>query len=101
MISPADPCSAWTAKASKRVQLGYDLNSMIDVEHAVIIDVEATPARTYDEVAATRTMIDRTEKVLGAKRLAADAADGTGKMLASLGQRHHPAYSRRGEVSMS
>jgi hypothetical protein len=35
--------------ANKRVQLGYGLNSMIDVEHAVIIDVEATPARTYDE----------------------------------------------------
>ena len=78
----ATSSDAWTAKASMRVQLGYDLNSMIDVEHAVIIDVEATPARTYDEVAATRTMIDRTEKVLGAKRLAADAADGTGKMLA-------------------
>jgi hypothetical protein len=46
-------------------------------------------------------MIDRTEKVLGAKRLAADTADGTGKMLASLGQRHHTAYSRRGEVSTS
>jgi hypothetical protein len=59
---------------------------MIDVEHAVIIDVEATPARTYDEVAATRTMIDRTEKVFGAKpeRLAADTAYGTGKMLAWL-----------------
>jgi hypothetical protein len=68
MISPTDPCSAWTAKANKRVQFGYGLNYMIDVEHAVIIDVEATPARTYDEVAATRTMIDRTEKVFGAKR---------------------------------
>jgi hypothetical protein len=49
-------------------------------------NVEATPARTYDEVAATRTMIDRTEKVFGAKaeRLAADTAYGTGKMLAWL-----------------
>jgi hypothetical protein len=37
---------------------------MIDVEHAVIIDVEATPARTYDEVAATKTMIERTKLVL-------------------------------------
>jgi hypothetical protein len=26
----------------------------------VIVDVEATPARTYDEVAATKTMIERT-----------------------------------------
>src|SRR6476659_3101432 len=44
------------------------------------------PARTYDEVAATRTMIDRTEKVFGAKpeRLTADTAYGTGKMLAWL-----------------
>jgi hypothetical protein len=25
----------------------------------VIVDVEATPARTYDEVAATQTMLDR------------------------------------------
>ena len=26
VISPADPCSAWTAKANKRVQFGYGLN---------------------------------------------------------------------------
>src|ERR1700731_4126561 len=37
--SPTDPCSAWTAKANKRVQFGYGLNYMIDVEHAVIVDV--------------------------------------------------------------
>jgi hypothetical protein len=52
VISPSDPCAAWTAKANKRVQFGYGLNYMVDVEHAVIVDVEATPARTYDEVAA-------------------------------------------------
>src|ERR1700680_1225734 len=40
VISPTDPCSAWTAKANKRVQFGYGLNYMIDVEHAVIVDVE-------------------------------------------------------------
>jgi len=86
VISPTDPCSAWTAKANKRVQFGYGLNYMIDVEHAVIVDVEATPARTYDEVAATRTMIDRTEKAFGLKpeRLTADTAYGTGKLLAWL-----------------
>jgi hypothetical protein len=86
MISPTDPCSAWTAKANKRVQFGYGLNYMIDTEHAVIVDVEATPARTYDEVAATRTMIDRTEQTFGMKpkRLTADTAYGTGKLLAWL-----------------
>ena len=79
VISPSDPSSAWTAKANKRVQFGYGLNYLIDIENAVIIDVEATPARTYDEVAATKTMIDRTERCLALrpKRLAADTAYGT------------------------
>ena len=54
VISLSDPCSAWTAKANKRVQFGYGLNYLIDIENAVIVDVEATPARTYDEVAAPR-----------------------------------------------
>src|SRR5580692_2737006 len=85
-ISRVDPCSAWTAKANKRVQFGYGLNYLIDIANAVIVDVEATPARTYDEVAATRTMITRTEQRLGlkAKRLVADTAYGTGKFLGWL-----------------
>jgi hypothetical protein len=86
VISPSDPTSAWTAKANKRVQFGYGLNYLIDVENAVIIDVEATPARTYDEVAATKTMIDRTKQCfdLKPKRLIADTAYGTGKFLGWL-----------------
>ena len=76
VISPSDPSSAWTAKANKRVQFGYGLNYLIDIENAVIVDVEATPARNYDEVAATKIMIDRTERcfALKPKRLAADTA---------------------------
>ena len=75
VISPVDPCSAWTAKANKRVQFGYGLNYLIDIENAVIVDVEATPARTYDEVAATKTMIKRTEETVGAQ--AANASSPT------------------------
>src|SRR5204863_4233789 len=100
VISPVDPCSAWTAKANKRVQFGYGLNYMIDLGHAVIVDVEATPARTYDEVAAARTMISRTETAFGLKpaRLTADTAYGTGKLLAWLLDRnitpHIPVWER-------
>jgi hypothetical protein len=43
VISPVDPCSAWTAKANKRVLFGYGLNYMIDIEYAVIVNMEATP----------------------------------------------------------
>jgi transposase len=86
VISPSDPCSAWTAKANKRVQFGYGLNYLIDIENAVIVDVEPTPARTYDEVEATKTMLDRTERRLHLKpkRLAANTAYGTGRFLGWL-----------------
>jgi IS5 family transposase len=100
VISPSDPCSAWTAKANKRVQFGYGLNYLIDNENAIIVDVEATPARTYDEVRATRNMITRTNQRLGLKpqRLAADTAYGTGKSLAWLLEQdiepHIPVWDR-------
>jgi hypothetical protein len=86
VISPCDPASAWTAKANKRVQFGYGINYLIDNAHAIIVDVEATPARTYDEVASTKVMIERTKHRfdLKPKRLAADAAYGTGKFLGWL-----------------
>src|ERR1700726_5050730 len=100
VISPSDPSSAWTAKANKRVQFGYGLNYLIDVEHAIIVDGEPTPARTYDEGASTRTMLERTEQRLGLKPdwLPGDTAYGTGKMLAwRLGKKitpHIPVWER-------
>ena len=33
-----------TANVDKRVQFGYGLNYLIDIEHAIVVDVEATPA---------------------------------------------------------
>jgi transposase len=86
VISPSDPCSAWTAKANKRVQFGYGLNYLVDTENAVIVDVEPTPARTYDEVESTKTMLDRVERRLNLKPkwLAADTAYGTGRFLGWL-----------------
>ena len=83
VVSPSDPASAWTAKANKRVQFGYGLNYLIDNAHAIIVDVEPTPARTFDEVRSTKTMLERAQKRFGLKpkRLAADTAYGTGKFL--------------------
>lgn len=103
VISPSDPASAWTAKANKRVQFGYGLNYLIDIENAIIVDVEATPARTFDEVAATRVMIERTEERLGLKpkRLLADTAYGTGRFLGWLVKQkrivpHIPVWDKSG-----
>ncbi len=86
VISRSDPSSAWTAKANKRVQFGYGLNYLIDIENSIIVDVEATPARTFDEVAATKMMIERTNQRFDVKpdRLVADTAYGTSKFLGWL-----------------
>ena len=100
VISPTDPCSAWTAKANKRVQFGYGLNYLIDIENAVIVDVEATPARTYDEVRATKTMIERTERRLDLKPEAARRGHGVrDRQVPWLARRcrHHAAHPGVGE----
>ena len=65
---------------------GYSLNYLIDTEHAVIVDVEATPTRISKEVDATETMIERTGDRLGLRpeTVAGDVAYGTGEMLGWL-----------------
>jgi hypothetical protein len=45
-------------QGQQAVQFGYGLNYLIDTENAVILDVEATPARTYDEAAAMKLAPD-------------------------------------------
>ena len=98
VISPTDRCSAWTAKANKRVQFGHGLNYLIDIENVVIVAVEAPPARTSDAVGATKTMIERAKQRLNLApdRLAADPAYGTGKWRARR-RRHRAAYPGMGE----
>ena len=49
------------------MQFAYGLNYLIDNAHAIIVDVEATPARISKEVASTRTMLTRTAERLGLK----------------------------------
>ena len=65
---------------------GYSLNYLIDMENAIIVDVEATPTRISKEVDAAGTMIERTQERFDLKpqRIAGDVAYGTGKMLGWL-----------------
>jgi hypothetical protein len=44
VISPSDPSSAWTAKANKRVQFGYRLHYLIDVEERKCLTPSSLPA---------------------------------------------------------
>jgi transposase len=84
--SLTDPAAAWTNKGQMKAVFAYGTNYLIDTKKAVIVDVEATPARWSAEVAATKTMLARTKAKLGLtpQILAADAAYGSGLMLGWL-----------------
>jgi hypothetical protein len=71
-------------REGQRVLFGYGHNYLIDAAHAVIVDVEATPARTYDEGEVTRTMLERTRQRFGVRPngLAANTGYGIGRFLA-------------------
>lgn len=99
-LSPSDPAAAWTTRGRHKVMFGYSLNYLIDMENAVILDVEATPTRISKEVDATEIMIERVEErfALKPKHVAGDVAYGTGEMLGWLVDRgidpHIPVWDR-------
>lgn len=83
-ISLSDPASRLTAAVGRPAFFGWCTNYLIDVKHAVIMDVAATPALRTAEVNAAKAMIDRVEDRFGMKpkRLIGDTAYGTAGMLA-------------------
>ena len=84
-ISLTDPMARWTAAKSPAF-FAYSTNYMIDVEHGVILNVEATPAFRTDEVESTKTLLEHIEdnRKLKPKRLMGDTAYGTASMLGYL-----------------
>jgi len=85
-ISPTDPAARYTAAANSAAVYAYSDNYLIDLKHAVILDVEATTAIRQAEVGAAKTMLDRTAEqfALAPSRLVADAGYGSAEMLGWL-----------------
>src|ERR1700734_460167 len=71
---PADPASRWTGANGGMAFYAYSTNYLIDLKHAVIVDVEASTAIRQAEVTACKTMIVRAKARfdLHPDRLAAD-----------------------------
>jgi transposase len=82
-ISPVDPAARWTGANKGPAFFAYATNYLIDLDHAVIVDVEASTAVRQAEVTAARTMIERVQDRHGLSpdRLAADTAYGSAEML--------------------
>ncbi len=85
-ISPADPAARWTGAHGGQAFFAYATNYLIDTDHAIIVDVEATTAIRQAEVLAARRMIERTASnlALQPRRLLGDSAYGSAEMLGWL-----------------
>lgn len=81
--SHSDPASQWTGALKGPAFFAYSDNYLIDTDHAIIVDVEASRAIRQAEVGATRTMIGRTREKFGLypEVLAADTAYGAAENL--------------------
>lgn len=82
-ISPVEPAARWTAANKGPAFFAYATNYLIDLKHAVIVDVEASTAVRPAELTAARTMIERVQDRhdLHPDRLAADTAYGSAERL--------------------
>jgi transposase len=82
-IAPVDPAARWTAANGGLAFFAYATNYLIDLDNAVIVDVEASSAIRQAEVTAAKTMIARVRQRfdLHPERLAADTAYGSAEML--------------------
>ena len=85
-VSRSDPAAQWTGAHKGHAFFAYATNYLIDLDHAVIVDIEASRAIRQAEVGAARIMIARTQDRFGLwpERLAADSAYGSAENLAWL-----------------
>lgn len=103
--SHSDPASQWTAARKGPAYFAYSANYMIDTDHAVILDVEATRSVRQAELGAMQTMLDRTNDTFDIlpERMIADTAYGTGPLLEWLVQErgiapHIPVVDKSGRT---
>src|SRR5690348_12317464 len=89
-VSPSDPAARWTGAHGGQAFFAYSTNYLIDVENAVIVDVEATTAIRQAEVLAARRMIERSMDRFGLypARLTGDSAYGSAEMLGWMVYQH-------------
>lgn len=85
-LNLTDPAARWTAATREAAFYSYSTNYLIDLDHAVIVDVEATTSVRQAEVTAQRRMIERTQERFGLwpERLVADTAYGSAPNLGWL-----------------
>jgi hypothetical protein len=89
-VSPADPAARLTGAHGGQAFFAYSTNYLIDVENAIIVDVEATTAIRQAEVLAAKRMIERSMERFDVypAGLTGDRAYGSAEMLGWLVYEH-------------
>src|ERR1700685_2539287 len=89
-VSPADPAARWTGAHGGQAFFAYSTNYLIDVDNAIIVDVEATTAIRQAEVLAAKRMIERSldRFDLYPARLLGDSAYGSAEISDGLVYEH-------------
>lgn len=89
-VSPSDPAARWTGAHGGQAFFAYSTNYLVDVENAIIVDVEATTAIRQAEVLAAKRMIERSLERFGLypSRLLGDSGYGSAEMLGWLVYEH-------------
>ena len=105
-VSPDDPAARWTGAHGGQAFFAYSTNYLVDVDNAIIVDVEATTAIRQAEVLAAKRMIERSldRFDLYPARLLGDSAYGDPQNLwnhcsatfSSLFRQHRSSTSFRG-----
>ena len=85
-ISLTDPASCWTSAPGGPANYAYSTNYLIDIDSAIIVGVQASPATLSEEAEAARNLIDHVAArfSLKPKHLAGDTAYGNARMLGWL-----------------
>ncbi|WP_164658322.1 transposase [Tropicibacter sp. Alg240-R139] len=85
-ISPVDPAARWTGADGGAAYFAYSTNYLVDLDNAVIVDVEPTAPIRPAEARAARDMIDRVQDRFGIKpdKLVGDTGYGSAEMLGWL-----------------
>jgi transposase len=80
--SPTDPAARWTAAAGGPACRASRDNHLVDVEHAAVVDAEASTAVRQAEAGAARTMLTRAAEIFGLwpERLIAGTGCGSAAM---------------------
>jgi hypothetical protein len=100
-VSPADPAARWTGAQGGQAFFAYSTNYLIDVENAIIVDVEATTAIRQAEVVAAKRMIERSIERLTCTQVACSAIAAMALPRCSAGLSTSTGLSRTSPCSTS